>query len=147
MENSKKIKRVLIFGTFDFLHPGHISFFKQARAITDSSYLVASIARDSNVTRIKRHAPVNSESNRLELVSSCRLIDEAVLSAQDDYIGHIVSLAPDYVALGYDQIAYTEGLEQKLSEAGLNCKIVRLQPFHPETYKTAKLKRDSLSSL
>jgi cytidyltransferase-like protein len=44
---------VMVFGTFDFLHKGHLNFFKQARSLAKNPYLIASVARDYNVKRIK----------------------------------------------------------------------------------------------
>jgi glycerol-3-phosphate cytidylyltransferase-like family protein len=69
-------------------------------------------------------------------------VDEAVLGDEDGYIAHIVAQNPQIIGLGYDQTGeYVERLEQDLRAAGLETKIVRLQPFQPETFKTSKLAR------
>lgn len=131
--------RILVFGTFDMLHPGHLDFFAQARSLTSEPFLVVSLARDVNVLRLKEKLPRHSETQRLETVRACELVDEAQLGAIEDYITHIVDLKPDIIALGYDQEAYTENLYQLLEARGLQAQIIRLQAFHPESYKTSKL--------
>ena len=60
-------RRVLCCGTFDYLHPGHLSFLKQAAALGDDLHVV--IARDENVLRIKGVAPDHAETKRQEMVA------------------------------------------------------------------------------
>lgn len=135
--------RILLFGTFDYLHPGHINLFKQARKLSPNPYLIVSLARSKNTLKVKGHAPENTEKQRLELVSSCKLVDETVLGAKTDYIKRIVELQPDIIALGYDQSAYTQNLNELLKAQGLNVKIKRLKPYKKEIYKTSLLKTSS----
>ena len=54
--------RVLCCGTFDYLHPGHLSFIEQAAALGDELFAV--VARDENVKIIKGHYPDHSEVER-----------------------------------------------------------------------------------
>ena len=42
-------KRIMVFGTFDGLHKGHLNFFKQAKNFAENSFLIVSVARDKNV--------------------------------------------------------------------------------------------------
>ena len=46
------MKKVMVFGTFDGLHEGHLDFFRQAREYGD--YLIVAVARDVNVKKIKK---------------------------------------------------------------------------------------------
>lgn len=132
--------RVMVFGTFDMLHAGHLDLFRQARALADDPHLTVSIARDSAASRVKGAKPRHTETERLALVRDCALVDEAVLGDEHGYIEHITAAAPDTIALGYDQEGeYVEHLEADLRAAGLTTRIVRLQPFKPEIYKTSKL--------
>ena len=132
--------RIMVFGTFDMLHAGHEDFFRQARALATDPYLIVSIARDAAVVRIKGTKPRHSERERLANTKSHTLVDEVVVGDEAGYIKHIVAAEPDIIALGYDQAGeYVENLEKDLMAAGLKSKVMRLQAFEPETYKTSKL--------
>ena len=132
--------RIMVFGTFDMIHPGHEDFFKQARALAEDPYLIVSVARDSAVRRIKGASPRNDETTRLEVISSNTLVDEAVLGDEVGYIEHIAAALPDILALGYDQEGeYVERLEEELTQRKLSAKVIRLEAFKPELYKTSKL--------
>lgn len=134
--------RIMVFGTFDMLHEGHIDFFQQARALAEKPHLIVSVARDSAVVRIKGTQPKKPESERLALVEASPLVDEVTLGDKEGYIQHIKLARPEIIALGYDQEGeYVRHLEGDLGAAGLETKVVRLKPFKPEIYKTSKLSR------
>src|SRR3989338_1200158 len=130
--------RVMVFGTFDILHPGHIHFLERAKKYGD--FLIVSLAREANVKKIKGRAPRHTELERKKMLGSLRFVDRVVLGAAKDYVKHILQLRPDVIALGYDQKAYTAGLKQKLQRAGLKTKIVRVRSHKPHVYKTSKLR-------
>src|SRR3989338_11029882 len=92
---------VLAFGTFDLLHPGHISYLRQAKAL--GKRLVVVIATDSNVEKIKGKRPLNSQEARKELVEALKIVDEALIGFEDDMIKSVEKVKPEIVALGYDQ--------------------------------------------
>ncbi len=132
--------RVMVFGTFDMLHPGHEDFFKQARNLAKHTHLIVSVARDSVARRIKGSPPRNTETKRLAIIAAHPLVDEAVLGSETDYTQHIREEEPDIIALGYDQRGeYVDTLETDLENAGLDIRIIRLRPHRPELYKTSKL--------
>ncbi len=132
--------RIMVFGTFDMVHEGHVDFFRQARALAKKPYLIVSIARHPVVKRIKGENPRRSEQERRSLLERNILVDEVVLGQEDGYIEHIVEAKPDIIALGYDQQGeYVSNLEKDLKSAGMKIKVVRLAAFKPEVYKTSKL--------
>ena len=132
--------RIMVFGTFDMIHEGHEDMFKQARALAVDPSLIVSVARDSAAKRHRGFAPRNSETVRRELVAAHALVDRAVLGDEKGFLEHIAQESPDIIALGYDQAGeYVDGLEEQLAANKLFPKIVRLQSFHPETFKTSKL--------
>ncbi len=141
----------MVFGTFDGLHPGHLDFFKQARALktlvpgqarnlAKNSFLIVSIARDKNVFKIKGQYPVLNEKKRMALIKKCKLADKVVLSGVQSYLPHILKENPDIIALGYDQKAYVPNLKRDLKNKGLLIKIVRLKPYKKKIYKNHLLK-------
>jgi FAD synthetase len=134
------MKRIMVFGTFDMLHEGHLDLFRQARALALEPQLIVSIARDESAERIKGTAPKHNELERQKMVEACELVDEVVLGDRIGYMEHIIAARPDVIALGYDQAGeYVKELQAELDTAGLTTQIVRLKPYKPEIYKTSKL--------
>jgi len=131
---------VMVFGTFDILHLGHIHMFEEARQYGDK--LVAVVARDINVEKVKGIGPFHNEQERLKFVKHINLIDEAVLGDKTDVYKVIKKIKPDVVALGYDQRMYVDKLGRALVQLGLNkTKIVRLSECQPKRMKTTKIKK------
>ncbi|MBI5645214.1 adenylyltransferase/cytidyltransferase family protein [Candidatus Kaiserbacteria bacterium] len=133
--------RIMVFGTFDMLHEGHLDLFRQARLLASEPILIVSIARDSAAERIKGSKSRRTELERLALVETCDLVDEVVLGDKEGYVEHIKQVSPDIIALGYDQKGeYVDHLDAALDRVGLHPKIVRLKPYKPEIYKTSRLR-------
>ncbi len=132
--------RIMVFGTFDILHEGHLDFFRQARSLAPDAQLIVSVARDASTERVKGERPKNNELFRMKEIEACRLVDEVVLGDKEGFITHILEARPDIIALGYDQASeYVRDLPAELSNAGLQTKVVRLKAFKPHIYKTSKL--------
>lgn len=145
-EMSKKAveKKIMVFGTFDGLHKGHINFFKQAKNFIKNSFLIVSIARDENVLKIKGRKPELSEKERFSLVKKVKFADKVVLAGRAEYLPHILKEKPDIIALGYDQKAYVKNLKKDLKNSGVSVKIVRLKPYKENIYKNRLLKAKRL---
>ena len=126
----------MVFGTFDILHPGHLDFFKQAREYGDE--VVCVIARNINVFRNKGRYPQNEEKVRLAHVVESKLVDVARLGYLEDPYQIIREENHDVICLGYDQHSYDKGLKKAFP----GIKIVRLQAFRPEVYKSSKLQKN-----
>ncbi|MBI5222176.1 MAG: adenylyltransferase/cytidyltransferase family protein [Candidatus Magasanikbacteria bacterium] len=137
---TKRTKTVMVFGTFDILHLGHIHMFEKARQYGDK--LVAVVARDINVEKVKGVGPFNSERERLKFVKHIDLVDGAVLGDKTDVYKVIKKIKPEVIALGYDQKNYVDKLGHALIALGLNkTKIVRLTECQPNRMKTTKIKK------
>lgn len=134
-----EMKRVLVFGTFDGLHPGHFDFFRQARELGDK--LVVVVGRDETVQKVKGHLPKRNESERLELVRKIDIIDESRLGNFGDPYLVIKQIQPDIIALGYDQNSFTRNLPEFIKKEHLNIEIVCLKAFKPMIYKSSLLKK------
>lgn len=141
------MKKVMVFGVFDLLHPGHINFFKQAKKL--GTHLIVSVARDVNVKKIKGKSPVFNEKKRAEHVKQLKLASKVVLAGLKDPWPHIKKEKPDIIALGYDQADYVrekgegrrETLEAQLQKHGLKTKVLRLKSFRPEVFKTSIIRK------
>jgi FAD synthetase len=139
---SKKSKTIIMaFGTFDGVHPGHLHFFRQARALAENPFLVVSVARDRNAERIKGRRPELGEQARLAGVGRARGVDKAVLGGASSHLPHILRERPNIIALGYDQKAYVKNLKKDLKNKGILVKVVRLKPHKAHIYKSHLLKK------
>ena len=133
-----KAGKAMAFGAFDVLHLGHVSFLKQARKL--GKKLVVVVARDSVILKRKKHRPYFDERERLQLVSSLRFVDRAILGDEGNTILPIVWEKPDVIALGYDQPKGIAELRHELDAVGLHPRIVRLKPYRPQKNKSSKVK-------
>lgn len=129
--------RVLIFGTFDGLHAGHLAMLQEAR--THGDYLITAIARDRYVHETKDRAPKFKEQDRLQGVAEHPLVDETILcDRQRGSFDVVEKTDPDVIALGYDQDELYESLKQWLAKKGnKHIQLVRLKPYQPDKYKTS----------
>jgi cytidyltransferase-like protein len=76
--DDKEKKVVYVDGTFDLLHPGHIDFFKRAKAL--GNYLIAGVLDDSCVESYKR-TPIISLKERTTMLENLRLVDKVISPA------------------------------------------------------------------
>ena len=142
-----KRKKVLVFGTFDGLHKGHLHLFSQARKFGDTFagsgqvYLVVVVARDVTVKKVKGHLPKFTEQERLKTVYNCKLVDDAQLGNLKSYYKKIKEIKPQIICLGYDQVAFVDNLEKEIERIKMKIEIVRLKPYQPKKYKSSLLNK------
>ncbi|TSC59119.1 MAG: FAD synthetase [Candidatus Peregrinibacteria bacterium Greene0416_19] len=121
--------RVLLFGTFDRLHPGHEFVLREA-AQRGEVHVV--IARDANVRKIKGRDPEQNEENRKTAIESTYPQAHVLLGDDTDFLAPVRSVSPDLILLGYDQM-----LPPGVREADLPCPVERLPAFQPAIYKSS----------
>ncbi len=124
----------MVFGTFDILHPGHLFVFNEAKKLGD--ILVVVVARDSTVTTVKNITTQNDEQTRVNNIIDLQIADKVILGNPGDKYQVVREENPDMIALGYDQIAFTEDLIKSFP----NIKIVRLPPYKEDIYKSSKFR-------
>ena|SRR3989344_2368784 len=133
------MKTVLVTGTFDFLHRGHLYLLQEAQKLGDR--LVVLIARDSTVKKIKGRFPIHHEKERRELVASIRMVDQAILGDRKDPYRVIEQVKPDIICLGYDQQhTFALALRDALKIRGMKTRIVMLKPFEADRLKGTHLR-------
>lgn len=135
--------KVMIFGTFDIFHPGHINFIKQSKQY--GNYLIVVVARDETVKLVKGSFPQNRENHRASVIEESGLANEVILGDLVDKYALIKKKNPAVICLGYDQQFFIDKLRWILDSFGLKkTKIIRLRSYYPNKYKSSKLKNESM---
>ncbi len=130
--------KVVIAGTWDLIHPGHIWLMNKAR---ERGYLTVIVARDSTSRRLKGRRPVVPEDQRLAVVKALKPVDEATLGEENQDILKIVErLKPDLILLGPDQNYDPDAMRRDLRKRGLKTKVERIK----EVYEDSKLNSSTL---
>jgi FAD synthetase len=117
-------KRVVIAGTFDILHPGHVFLITEAAKLGE---VIVVIARDENVLHTKGHPVIIPEKQRLFMVKALKGVSKVVLgNPGPDFIRIIEELEPDILMLGPNQNISLDEIQKRLSDKGLPTKVIRL---------------------
>ncbi len=117
--------RVLATGTFDILHPGHLRYLSESRALGDELYVI--VARDSMVKHKPR--PIVPEAQRLAMVQGLRIADKALLGSETDMFEPLQDIMPDIITIGQNQHFDEKELEKQLRARGIRARIVRIHAF------------------
>ena len=132
-------KKVIAFGTFDGLHPGHIYYLEQAKKFGE---LTVVIARDSTVKKIKGRKTLFNEKERKKMIESLKVVDKAVLGEKKGSKFEILKkLKPEIIVLGYDQKPSKKELEKELKKMNLKAKVKRAKSLNSKKFKSTKLKK------
>lgn len=126
--------KLMVFGTFDDVHPGHEYVFSEALKRGEVWVVVA---RDANVMKIKGRAPLQSEDQRVAAIAAKFPTMHVMLGDATDFLQPVKTVKPDLILLGYDQ-----HLPPHVTEDDLGAPIERLPAFHPETYKSSLRRAD-----
>ena len=88
-------------GCFDLLHPGHVKYLEDVRALGD--FLVAGLNSDASVARLKGPSrPLQDERARAMILLGLRSVDAVVRFEEDTPFNLIKALQPDILAKGGD---------------------------------------------
>lgn len=128
-------------GGFDLFHIGHLNILRAARERCD--HLTVGVATDEALMAMKGRAPVIPFVERLDIVSSLKIVDEAVPDhAQDKRVAYR-SHPFDVLFKGSDWQDTVKGvlLEQEMAEVG--ARVV----YFPYTERTSStMLREFMSS-
>lgn len=107
VERERASARRVVFtnGVFDILHPGHVRYLKDARALGD--VLVAGINSDRSVRALGKapDRPINPEAERAEVLAALASVDAVVVFDEDTPQEIIALLQPDILVKGADWAA------------------------------------------
>jgi FAD synthetase len=125
---------VVATGTFDLLHPGHLYYLKESRALGDELHVI--VARDKNV--VHKPAPIIPEIQRLVMVSALSPVTSARLGDPTDMMRPIEEIKPDIITLGCNQHFSEQDLEKRLRERGLLAQVVRICEYKEYAYCSSR---------
>ena len=122
-------KRVLVAGTFDLIHAGHIYLIREAAKLGDV-YVV--VATDRNRELFSGECPIIPQEQRLEVIKSIKNVKEARLGRNDnDTLKTVEEINPHIILLGPDQRYSIDILTKGLKEKGLNhIEVRRLEKYY-----------------
>jgi rfaE bifunctional protein nucleotidyltransferase chain/domain len=88
-------------GVFDILHPGHVRYLQQARALGDA--LIVGLNADASVRKNKgSDRPITSEAERAEILEALECVDAVVVFGEDTPAEIIRAIQPDILVKGAD---------------------------------------------
>ena len=89
-------------GVFDILHPGHVRYLRDARALGD--LLIVGVNSDRSVKALDKapDRPINNEHERAEVLSALASVDAVVVFDEDTPHELIKALQPDVLVKGAD---------------------------------------------
>lgn len=83
------MQRVLVNGTFDIVHPGHLKLLNYAKSLGD--WLIVAIDCDERVAHLKGSGrPINPQDERKFLLENLKVVDEVKIFGSDQELINIV---------------------------------------------------------
>ena len=83
------MKKVIVNGTFDIVHPGHLALLNHAKSLGD--FLIVAIDTDDRVRQLKGPSrPINNQDERKLLLENLKAVDEVRLFGSKDELIDIV---------------------------------------------------------
>ncbi|MHA1688547.1 MAG: adenylyltransferase/cytidyltransferase family protein [Promethearchaeota archaeon] len=134
-----KKKKVLIAGTFDLIHPGHVFLINEAAKLGEVHVIVAT---DKNRKIYSGEKPIISELQRLEVVKHLKNVKSARLGRRDNNtLKTVQEINPDIILLGPNQKYSIEELKRGLNSMGLgHIEVKRLERYYDEYELTSSTK-------
>lgn len=88
-------------GVFDLLHPGHLRYLQQARALGDA--LIVGLNSDESVRRNKgSDRPITPENERAEVLAALECVDAVVVFPEETPAAIVRQVLPDVLVKGAD---------------------------------------------
>jgi cytidyltransferase-like protein len=119
-------KKVFVSGCFDMLHSGHIAFLKDAAEYGD---LYIGLGSDKTLKELKGREPVNSEEERLYMLSALACVHKVSVNSGGgliDFLDDIKILKPDILIVNED--GHTPEKEQLCRDLNIEYKVLKRVP-------------------
>jgi D-glycero-beta-D-manno-heptose 1-phosphate adenylyltransferase len=134
-------KVVFTNGVFDLLHPGHVRYLQDARALGD--VLVVAINSDRSVRANKGPArPINPQHERAEVLLALASVDAVVIFDEETPFEVINRIQPDILVKGEDWGAEAIVGRDIVEARGGKVLRVRLEPGLSTTELVRRIRRE-----
>ena len=104
VQRARSQGKTIVFtnGVFDILHPGHVRYLRDARALGD--HLIVGVNSDRSVKALGKapDRPINSEHDRAEVLSALASVDAVVVFDEETPHEIISAIQPDVLVKGAD---------------------------------------------
>ena len=96
------MKKIIVNGTFDILHRGHIEMLNYAKSL--GSYLLVLIDTDSRVKELKGNSrPINTQHDRWFMLKNIKAVNDVwFFDSREELIEKIKLFNPDIMVKGSD---------------------------------------------
>ena len=126
----------MTFGTFDYFHPGHVAYLREAAQRGDR--LITIVALDATVQQLKEKTPHHDHTTRKKEVAASGIADLVLSGDPADPYSCLRDYTPDIICLGYDQAGFATGIQEFYNQSGHDQPhIVRCAPYLPEQHKSS----------
>ncbi len=130
-------QKIMTFGAFDIIHPGHLYLIKQAAQL---GKVIAIIARDKTIAKVKGKKPYFTEQQRKVNLEKLKIAHKVILGDEQDPYLIIEKIKPDIILLGPDQKVFVKELNSQLAKRGLNIKIKRASAWQRDIFQSKKIR-------
>ena len=102
MDGVRNMKTIVVNGTFDILHRGHLDILNRAKTLGD--FLLVCIDTDERVKELKGNdRPINAEIDRLLLLANLKSVDMVLTFGSDQELENILKeYQPEIMVKGSD---------------------------------------------
>ena len=118
INDRRRMKKVITYGTYDLLHQGHINLLRRAKELGD--YLIVGVTNDSFDRDRGKLNVRNNVLERVEAVKATGYADQIII---EDYIGQKID---DIQKYDVDIFAIGSDWEGKFDYLNEYCKVVYL---------------------
>lgn len=136
-------KKVFVSGCYDMLHSGHVAFFEEAASYGD---LYVGIGSDKTINELKARKTINSDSERLYMVSSLKAVKQAWINRGGgllDFLDEIKALKPDIFFVNTD--GHNPAKEELCKKLGIEYIVSQRVPHaNLPTRSTTSLRKECL---
>jgi len=131
---------VLVAGTFDIFHLGHLYFFKEAKKHGKELYVI--VASDL-ITKRNGKKTIHSQRERAEIIKGLKIVDKVIMGNEKNILSSIKKVDPNIVCIGYDQFVPIE-IEKYCDKNKIKIKKIK-KKYNVTKCKSSLIKKRILS--